>query len=75
LHQTSAHAHTRTPLAFAQEFFDQSQAEKKVLAAEYVANQKSLDAALLPALSAELKSYLSTSFSLKDGDRPHLMKF
>lgn len=46
-----------------------------MLAAEYVANQKSLDAALLPALSAELKSYLSTSFSLKDGDRPHLMKF
>lgn len=49
--------------------------EKKALAAEYVANQKALDAALLPALSAELKGYLSTRFSLKDGDRPHLMKF
>jgi len=57
------------------EFFDQAQAQKKELAAEYVANQKSLDAALLPALSADLKAYLSTRFTLKDGDRPHLMKF
>jgi large subunit ribosomal protein L6e len=46
-----------------------------VLAAEYIANQKALDAALLPALSADLKAYLSARFSLKDGDRPHLMKF
>lgn len=57
------------------EFFDQSEAKKKELAADYIANQKSLDAALLPALSAELKAYLSTRFTLKDGDRPHLMKF
>jgi len=56
------------------EFFAAS-AEKKVLAAAYIANQKALDAALLPALSAELKGYLSTRFTLKDGDRPHLMKF
>lgn len=58
-----------------QEFFDQSQATKKALAADYIANQKALDAALLPALSADLKAYLSTRFGLKDGDRPHLMKF
>jgi large subunit ribosomal protein L6e len=57
------------------EFFDQTQAKKKELAADYIANQKALDAALLPALSADLKAYLSARFSLKDGDRPHLMKF
>ena len=36
--------------------------------------------ALLPALpislcSEELKGYLSTRFTLRSGDRPHLMKF
>jgi len=49
--------------------------EKAALSAEYIANQKALDAALLPALSAELKGYLSARFTLRDGDRPHLMKF
>ena len=58
-----------------QEFFDQSQAKKKELAADYIANQKALDAALLPKLSADHKAYLSARFTLKDGDRPHLMKF
>jgi hypothetical protein len=53
----------------------QGAAEKKALAADYVANQKALDAALLPALSADLKGYLSTRFTLRDGDRPHMMKF
>eukprot|EP00983_Pelagomonas_calceolata_P011134 358778-Pelagomonas_calceolata.AAC.5 len=66
--QCSMREHTR-------EFFDQSQAKKKELSAEYVNNQKTLDAALMPALNAEMKAYLATSFSLKDGDRPHLMKF
>mmetsp|Transcript_18417 Transcript_18417/g.39588 ORF Transcript_18417/g.39588 Transcript_18417/m.39588 type:complete len:188 (-) Transcript_18417:206-769(-) len=56
------------------EFFD-GQLKKKELAGEYVANQKSLDAALLPALSADLKGYLSARFTLQDGDRPHMMKF
>lgn len=56
------------------EFFS-ADAKKKELAQEYIANQKSLDAALLPALSADLKGYLSTRFTLRDGDRPHLMKF
>lgn len=56
------------------EFFD-GEPQKKELAADYVANQKTLDAALLPALSAELKGYLSSRFTLRDGDRPHLMKF
>lgn len=53
----------------------QGDAEKKPLAAEYVANQKALDAALLPALSADLKGYLGSRFTLRDGDRPHLLKF
>jgi large subunit ribosomal protein L6e len=57
------------------EFFDAATAQKKELAADYVANQKSLDAAILPALSADLKAYLSSRFTLRDGDRPHLMKF
>jgi hypothetical protein len=34
-----------------------------------------VDAALLKALSPELKGYLATRFTLRDGDRPHLMKF
>jgi large subunit ribosomal protein L6e len=48
---------------------------KAALSAEYIANQKAVDTALLGALSPELKGYLSTRFTLKDGDRPHLMKF
>lgn len=56
------------------EFFEEP-TEKKALPADYVANQKALDAAIIPALSAELKGYLSTRFTLRDGDRPHLMKF
>lgn len=57
------------------EFFDDATATKKELAADYMSNQKALDAALLPALSSELKAYLSSRFTLRDGDRPHLMKF
>lgn len=57
------------------EFFSAEDAKKKELSQEYIANQKTLDAALLPALSADVKGYLSTRFTLKDGDRPHLMKF
>ena len=49
--------------------------EKKELPAEYVANQKAVDTALLAGLDADLKGYLSTRFTLRDGDRPHLMKF
>jgi len=56
------------------EFFSAPE-KKKEMSAEYIANQKSLDTALLPALSADLKGYLSTRFGLKDGDKPHLMKF
>lgn len=48
---------------------------KKEISAEYIADQKAVDAALLKALSPELKGYLGTRFTLRDGDRPHLMKF
>eukprot|EP00879_Flechtneria_rotunda_P000056 GHRR01000086.1.p1 GENE.GHRR01000086.1~~GHRR01000086.1.p1 ORF type:complete len:224 (+),score=85.66 GHRR01000086.1:31-702(+) len=55
--------------------FFKSDELKKELSAEYIANQKEVDNVLLPALSAVLKGYLSTRFTLRDGDRPHLMKF
>lgn len=54
-------------------FFDEP--EKKELAAEYIANQKTVDSAVLGAIAGDMKGYLSTVFTLKDGDRPHLMKF
>jgi len=57
------------------DFFQGGAEEKKELSADYIANQKALDSALLPALSADVKGYLSTRFSLRSGDRPHLMKF
>jgi len=56
------------------EFFKKEES-KKELSAEYIADQKAVDAALLKALSPELKGYLGTRFTLRDGDRPHLMKF
>ena len=31
--------------------------------------------ACLPACSEDLKGYLSSRFTLRSGDRPHLMKF
>jgi len=57
-----------------EEFFKKEEA-KKELSAEYIADQKAVDSALLKALSPELKGYLGTRFTLRDGDRPHLMKF
>jgi large subunit ribosomal protein L6e len=44
-------------------------------AAVYVENQKAVDAALISALDADVKGYLGTRFTLKSGDRPHLMNF
>lgn len=57
------------------DFFAGGEAAKKELSADYIANQKALDKALLPAITGDLKGYLSTRFSLRSGDRPHLMKF
>ncbi|PRW57743.1 60S ribosomal L6 [Chlorella sorokiniana] len=58
-----------------EEGFFAEKTEKAPLPAEYVANQKAVDAALMGKLSDELKGYLSTRFTLRSGDRPHLMKF
>lgn len=49
--------------------------EKQPLPAEYIENQKAVDGPLLAGLSAELKGYLATRFTLRSGDRPHLLKF
>lgn len=56
------------------DFFEE-EPKKKELPAEYVANQKTVDGAILGGLSDDIKGYLSTRFTLRSGDRPHLMKF
>ena len=58
------------------EFFAAGLPDKKAaLSPAYVAAQKELDAALSKAVPADLKGYLGARFTLRDGDRPHLMKF
>lgn len=57
------------------EFFASGVPDKKALSPAYVAAQKALDGALAKAVPAELKGYLGSRFTLRDGDRPHLMKF
>lgn len=58
------------------DFFNEEQ-PKKEIKAERVADQKSVDAALVSEIKKTplLKQYLSASFSLKSGDKPHLLKF
>lgn len=58
------------------DFFNEEQ-PKKEIKQERIADQKSVDAALLSAIKKTplLKQYLSSSFSLKSGDKPHLLKF
>lgn len=57
-------------------FFDEN-APKKEIKAERVEDQKKIDAALLTSIKKTplLKQYLGASFSLKSGDKPHLLKF
>lgn len=55
--------------------FFEGDKEKKSLPSEYIENQKTVDSALTAGLSEDLKGYLSTRFSLKSNDRPHLLKF
>lgn len=57
-------------------FFDEN-APKKEIKAERVEDQKKVDAALLGEIKKTplLKQYLAASFSLKSGDKPHLLKF
>eukprot|EP01098_Paradermamoeba_levis_P016915 TRINITY_DN9410_c0_g1_i2.p1 TRINITY_DN9410_c0_g1~~TRINITY_DN9410_c0_g1_i2.p1 ORF type:complete len:167 (-),score=63.78 TRINITY_DN9410_c0_g1_i2:113-613(-) len=58
------------------EFFAKEKKEKKIKP-ERVADQKAVDAELLKAVEKTplLRQYLASSFSLKNGDRPHDMKF
>lgn len=45
------------------------------LDSDFIELQKAVDGAITGSLEGELKSYLSACFSLRSGDRPHLMKF
>ena len=45
------------------------------LDADFLEAQKSVDSAITGSLDADVKGYLGSVFSLKSGDRPHLMKF
>lgn len=58
------------------DFFSE-QKPKKEVKAERVADQKAVDKALLDQIKKTpmLKQYLSASFSLKSGEKPHLLKF
>ena len=51
--------------------------QKKELPSERASDQKSIDKPILAAIKKEemLASYLSSSFSLRHGQRPHEMKF
>ena len=67
---------TAKKAATEEEFFG-DKVEKKEVKAERVADQKVVDAALLAEISKQplLKKYIASSFSLKSGDKPHLLKF
>jgi len=59
-------------------FFKQGEKpEKKQVASARAQDQKAVDKALLSEIKKEkyLASYLATSFSLRNGQRPHEMKF
>jgi large subunit ribosomal protein L6e len=59
------------------EFFGEGEQAKKVIKEERVSDQKDVDKQLLAEIKKTplLKEYLAASFSLKSGDRPHLLKF
>ena len=49
--------------------------EKKDFPKEYYENNRKLDTAIVPVLQDDMKGYLKSFFTLRSGDRPHLMKF
>ena len=57
-------------------FFNEDQ-PKKEIKAERIEDQKNIDKALLAEIKKTplLKQYLAATFSLKSGDKPHLLKF
>ena len=67
-----------TKKADAKAFFAEG-SKKKVVSAERIALQKSVDAAIMKNLKADktplMKQYLSARFSLAKNDKPHAMKF
>ncbi|KAI9036423.1 60S ribosomal protein eL6 [Aspergillus affinis] len=59
-------------------FFKQGEKpQKKVVASARASDQKSVDQSILASVKKEnfLGSYLATSFSLRNGDKPHEMKW
>ncbi|KAJ5883795.1 60S ribosomal protein L6-B [Penicillium subrubescens] len=59
-------------------FFKQGEKpEKKVVASARAADQKAVDQSILSIVKKEefLSSYLATTFSLRNGDKPHEMKW
>ena len=58
-------------------FFNQEKSEKKKVAGTRTEDQKKVDKALLTSIKKEpmLASYLGSTFSLRNGDRPHEMVF
>lgn len=66
---------TSKKAATEEEFF--ADGKKKEVKQERVADQKTVDSALLAQIKKTplLKQYLASSFSLKKGDKPHLLKF
>eukprot|EP00355_Strombidium_rassoulzadegani_P004142 CAMPEP_0168617618 /NCGR_PEP_ID=MMETSP0449_2-20121227/5633_1 /TAXON_ID=1082188 /ORGANISM="Strombidium rassoulzadegani, Strain ras09" /LENGTH=219 /DNA_ID=CAMNT_0008658435 /DNA_START=77 /DNA_END=736 /DNA_ORIENTATION=+ len=68
-------AEAKDKKAKGEEGFFSEEATKKELPAEYVANQKAVDAALSKSLNEDLTNYLKNRFTLRDGMKPHLMSF
>lgn len=60
-----------------EEGFFAEQPKKEALPKAYIDNQKALDTALMAKIDKVpmLKNYLGNRFTLKSGDRPHLMAF
>jgi len=62
-----------------EQFFasDAAKEQKPKASAEKIADQKAVDALLLPLVqkTPQLEDYLGTRFRLRDGDYPHEMKF
>ncbi|CAI7628156.1 unnamed protein product [Penicillium bialowiezense] len=59
-------------------FFKQGEKpQKKVVASARASDQKAIDQSILAAIKKEdfLGSYLATTFSLRNGDKPHEMKW
>lgn len=60
-----------------EELFGDAAVAKKEVSADRLADQKTVDSALLAEIKKTplLKQYLASTFTLKKGDRPHLLKF